>query len=58
MRLVIGKAPDRTAGDKKRQFKMENALLVAMALRWGQFGNPGKRTSAFGGRYQRIGVRQ
>jgi hypothetical protein len=37
---------------------MENALRVVVALGRGQFGNPERRTSTVGSRYQRTGVGQ
>jgi hypothetical protein len=40
------RAPHRTARDKRRQFKMEGALWVAVAVGRGQFDNPGWGTSA------------
>jgi hypothetical protein len=51
---LLGWAPE----SRRRQFRMESALRVTVAVGWGQFRNPGRGTSAVGTRYQRTGVGQ
>jgi hypothetical protein len=56
LELVIGRAPDIqiwARGENSRRLRVHSESRVAVAVWWGQFGNPGKETSVAGSRYLR-----
>jgi hypothetical protein len=60
-KIVIGRSPDSTDRDKRRQFQEKQSTVesgVPVAVARGQFGNPGRGTPAVESRYQRTGEGQ